>query len=96
MTDTYGAAPIVDDISDEDTAGSRLDRDASDYLARSENRAFGPTTSVRQAVRDDLTQARQIAREKAEAARDAIVEQPLKTALYAVGAGVLIGLLLRR
>lgn len=96
MTDTYGAAPIVDDIDDADTETTRLDREASAYLAQSEERPFAPTTSVREAVREDISHARQIAREKAEAARDAIVEKPLKTALYAVGVGVLIGLLLRR
>lgn len=99
MTDTYGAAPnedLTDDITEEPTATTRLDREASAYLAQSEGRTFQPTTSVRKAVREDLGQGRQWARAKADAARDAIVEQPLTTTLYAIGAGVLIGLLLRR
>lgn len=96
MTDTYGSTPRSDDINDDDVETQRLDREASAFLAGSEDRAFAPTASVRQAVREDLGHARQIARHKAEAARDVIVEQPLKTTLYALGVGVLIGLLLRR
>lgn len=99
MTDTYGAAPnedAVDDITEEPTAADRLDREASAYLSQSEWRTFKPTTSVRKAIREDLEQGRQWARARADIAREAIVEQPLTTALYALGAGVLIGLLLRR
>jgi ElaB/YqjD/DUF883 family membrane-anchored ribosome-binding protein len=97
VTETYGSNPIIDEIlDDDDTASVRLDRAATERLARAESRAFASTTSVRQAVRDDIAQGRDWARAKAEITRDAIVEQPLKSALYAVGVGVLIGLLLRR
>ncbi len=96
MTETYGAPTLADDITDDETATARLDREASDILARAEGRTFASTTSVRRAVREDLHEGRLWARAKADATREAIVEQPLKTALYAIGAGVLIGLLLRR
>lgn len=96
MTDTYGTLPINDEINDDETTTTRLDREATELLARAEDRTFAATTSVRQAVREDLHEGRQWVREKADATRDAIVEQPLKTTLYAIGAGVMIGLLLRR
>lgn len=96
MSETNGGAANADEIHDDETPTTRLDREASDYLKRSEGRSFAPTTSVRQAVQDDIAHGRQWARDKASASRDAIVEQPLISAAYAVGIGVLIGLLLRR
>ncbi len=101
MTDPYATAPTADDIIDDDTESARLDRQASDFLAdadrrASETRPFTQTTSIRQAVREDLGQTRDWARSRAASTREAIVDEPIKAALYAVGAGVLIGLLLRR
>lgn len=98
MTDTFGAAPneFTDDITDEPTATTRLDREASAFLEKSERRASNATTSVRKAIREDLDHGREWTRAKVDSTRDAIVEQPLTSTLYALGAGVLIGLLLRR
>ena len=95
MTDAYGAT-IADDINDEPSPTTRLEREANALLERSESRSFEPTTSLRRAVRDDIDQGRDWARARADAARDAIVDQPLNSTLYALGAGILIGLLLRR
>lgn len=101
MTDPYtGAAlntPTLDDIVDDaDPRTASLDRQADDLLARSEGRSFRPTTSVRQAIREDIGEGRAWARSRAEQTTEAIREEPMKAALYAVGVGVLIGLLLRR
>ncbi|WGM48228.1 hypothetical protein KOAAANKH_03124 [Brevundimonas sp. NIBR10] len=101
MTDPYATAATADDIIEDDTESARLDRQASDFLANadrrdSETRSFAQTTSIRQAVREDLSQTREWARSRAASTREAIVDEPIKVALYAVGAGVLIGLLLRR
>jgi len=96
VTDSYASGFATDDIDDEDSSTTRLDREASAYLTETEGRAFTPTTSIRQAVREDMDHGRQWARARIEATRDAMVDRPLATAAYAVGAGVLIGLLLRR
>lgn len=96
MTDINGAENFTDDIVEEPSTATRLDREASAFLSRSERRPSGPTTSVRQAVREDLDQGRQWARDRVGATRDAITDQPMISTLYALGAGVLIGLLIRR
>lgn len=97
MSDPYAASPIADEIVDADDLGStRLERQADALLARSEGRSYAPVTSVREAVRDDVRHGRDWARSRAERARETIQDQPLRTAAYAVGVGVLIGLLLRR
>lgn len=111
MSDTYPnaltGATGADDIQDDaDEARAALDRRADAILADADARAFDeaerpardfePTSSLRQAVRDDLGQVRQLARARADRAREAIVDEPLKSAFYALGVGVLIGLLLRR
>ena len=101
MTDPLAGAqmntPTLDDIVDDaDPRTASLDRQADAILAQSEGRSFGPTTSIRQAVRDDIGDGRDWARSRAESARGAIRDEPLKAAAYAVGLGVMIGLLLRR
>ncbi len=97
MTDAYTGSPRPDVIDDlEDTSSARLSRQADTILADAEERPYTRTTSVRQAVRDDLAQGRQWSAERAERTREAILEEPLKATLYALAAGVVIGLLLRR
>jgi len=96
MTETYSNPLTADDILDDETDSARLTREADALIARNEGRSFGQTTSVRQAVREDLAESRQWARQRGELARETIRDQPLKTAAYAVGLGVIIGLLLRR
>lgn len=95
MTDAFGAS-TPEDIIEEPSPTTRLEREADALLERGESRSFEPTTSLRRAVREDIGQGRDWARARADAARDAIVDQPLSSTLYALGAGVLIGLLLRR
>lgn len=51
---------------------------------------------LRRAVRADLEGGRDWARQRAERARNRIADRPMQTTLYALGAGVLIGLYLRR
>ncbi len=97
MSDPYAAAPIADEIVDaDDLRSTRLERQADELLARSEGRSYAPVTSVREAVREDVRHGRDWARTRAVRARETIQDQPLRTAAYAIGAGVLIGLLLRR
>ena len=99
MTESYAGSPSPDDIDDTlDSPTARLSRQADAILAQAdaEARPFARTTSVRQAVRDDLAQGRQWSGDRAERAREAITDKPLKATLYALGVGVLIGVLLRR
>ena len=51
---------------------------------------------IHQAVREDAHQARLWAERRAQRTRDAIREKPLHTTLYALGAGMLLGLILAR
>lgn len=96
MTETYSNPLTADDILDDDTDSARLTREADDLIARNEDRSFGERTSVRQAVREDLAEGRQWARQRRERVQESIRDQPIQTAAYAVGLGVIIGLLLRR
>ena len=97
MTETYSAPPPADAIEDEpDTVSSELDRQADAILRDNEGRTFGPTTSMRRAVREDAGAIRQWGRGRAEGLRDAVREDPVKASLYALGLGVLIGLLAAR
>ena len=94
MTDTYANESLVDDIDDTtDTMSARLSGRADAIL---EGRSFAQTDSLRQAIRDDLAEGREWAAERAERARTVIQEEPIRAAAYAVGLGILIGLLLRR
>ncbi|HEV2081177.1 MAG TPA: hypothetical protein VGR32_01865 [Brevundimonas sp.] len=52
--------------------------------------------SLRQTVKSDLSGARDWGRGRAVAARQAVVEDPLRSAFTALGIGVVIGVLLRR
>ena len=97
MTESYAGSPSPDDIDERaDSPGARLSRQADAILADAEGRPFARTTSVRQAVRDDLAQGRRWTADRADRAREAILEEPLKATLHALGVGVLLGLLLRR
>ena len=98
MTDTYSTNPddvLSEDLQD-DTPSARLDRQADRLLNDADDRAFARTEGIRKAVRSDVEHGKQWAADRAERTRDAIRDEPMKTALYAVGLGVLIGLLLRR
>jgi hypothetical protein len=52
--------------------------------------------SLRSAVRDDLRKGRDWADGRVEAARDQIRQAPTRALAYGLGAGVIVGLMLRR
>lgn len=96
MTDAYAAPIRPEDIEDDvDTASARLDREANAILLDAETRAFD-APPLRQAVREDVTAARDWGRERAARLRGAVETQPVKATLYALGLGVVIGLLIAR
>ncbi len=96
MTDPYtGQIPAEDIETDPDTASARLDREADAILADAEARSFGPRP-LRQAVREDAAMARDWGRERATRLRGAVETEPVKATLYALGLGVVIGLLVAR
>jgi ElaB/YqjD/DUF883 family membrane-anchored ribosome-binding protein len=91
--DALSAEDIVDDV---DEQRARLDRAGDRWMADAEARSFAREAGLRQAVRSDLGTGRDWARERAFLARTKIEEEPLKATVYALGVGVLIGMLLRR
>ncbi len=97
MTDinpnTLSAEDIVDDV---DERRARLDRAGDLWMADGEAQSFARSSGLRQAVRSDLETGREWAKERAFIARTQIEEKPLKATIYALGVGVLIGILLRR
>lgn len=96
MTDATTAPIRPEDIEDDaDTASARLDREADAILLDAEPRAFAPRP-LREAVREDATMARDWGRERAQRLRGAVETQPVKASLYALGLGVVIGLLISR
>lgn len=96
MTDinpTLNAEDIVDDIEDQREA---LDAEGDRWIVEGERKAFAREQGLRQALRNDIDTGRDWARDRASLARSRIEEEPLKATLYALGAGVLLGILLRR
>lgn len=98
MSETYASTAVADDIVDDgfDRPSATLDRAADRILLEDAARERRRVASVRQALREDLEQGRAWGRARAQEARLAVETEPLKATLYALGAGVLIGLLLRR
>ncbi len=97
MTQTPIAPSSPDDIVlEDDTLAQRLDRQADAILAEGEARSFEDPTSLRQAVRADAEMIRSKVISRVETARDGIRDEPMKTTLYALGIGVIIGMLMRR
>lgn len=107
MTDLRSPTPIADDIVDpDDSISARLDREADGILE--EGRAFAPprrrvvrvtrtrkpVASIRAAVREDVGEGRLWVVQRADRAREAVQDQPIRASLYALGVGVLVGLLL--
>ena len=97
MTDinltNLSAEDILDDADDQRV---RLDRAGDRWRADAEARTFAREQGLREAVRSDIATGRDWARERAFVARTKIEQKPLKATVYALGVGVLIGLLLRR
>lgn len=97
MTDINPNALSAEDILDDaDESRARLDRAGDLWMAEDEARSFARSSGLRQAVRSDLETGRDWAKERAFLARTRIEEKPLKATIYALGLGVLIGVLLRR
>ncbi|OYX57881.1 MAG: hypothetical protein B7Y86_05310 [Brevundimonas subvibrioides] len=97
MTDinltNLSAEDILDDADDQRV---RLDRAGDRWMADAGARTFAREQGLREAVRSDIETGRDWARERAFVARTKIGQKPLKATVYALGVGVLIGLLLRR
>ena len=96
MTDPYaGSTPVEDIIDETDSPSTGLDRDADAILREAEAREAG-VRPLRRAVREDAALARDWSRQKAINAREAVQAEPVKATLYALGLGVVIGLLIAR
>ena len=96
MTDTYSGPTSIEDIEDDtDGAAAGLDRRADAILAAAEHQTAG-SRPLRQAVREDAAQARDWGRNRAGRLRVAVEAEPMKATLYALGLGVLIGMLAAR
>ena len=95
-TSTSSFTTATDIVDDNDFRTAELDRQADAILSDAEARSFEPTTSVRQSIKRDAAQSREWARDKALQAREAVQDEPVKASLYALGLGLVIGLLIAR
>ena len=96
MTDRYTGPISPDDIDGEaDVASLELEREADTILVEGEARAFGPRP-VHEAMREDAMMARAWSRTRAERLRRAGEDEPVRATLYALGLGVVIGMLIAR
>jgi len=96
MTESYTGPTNADEIADEDDIPSaELERQADAILADAEARAAGPRP-LREAVREDAATARDWGRQRAVRLRGVVETEPMKATLYALGLGVVIGLLIGR
>ncbi len=92
MTETWTGPTNVEDIEDDaDTRTAALDRRADLILEAAERRR-----PLRRALREDAVQARDWGRVRAGRLRGAVEAEPVKASLYALGVGVVIGLLAAR
>ncbi|WP_447909933.1 hypothetical protein [Brevundimonas bullata] len=91
------AAPYASEVSPEDiingasTESLRLERQADAILAEDPR-----PSPLHVAVREDAAEARAWADRRVKKARDAIRDEPMRASLYALGIGVIIGLLAAR
>lgn len=69
----------------------RLEREADAILAKEVQ-----PRPIHEAVREDAAEARAWAERRVKRARDAIRDEPTRATLYALGVGVIIGLLAAR
>lgn len=96
MTDNNPIPSAEDIVDDADDRREALDRAGDRWMDDAEARAFARKQGLRRAVKSDAEAGRDWAQQRASDARARIEEEPLKAAVYALGIGVLIGLLLRR
>lgn len=97
MSDTLPPAPnSEEDIEDAfETESTRLDREADAILMRDEMRSLG-VRPLRRALREDAGLVGDWGRERARRLRGAVEEEPVRASVYALGLGVIIGLLMAR
>lgn len=95
MTETYTGQTNVEDIEDAAETTAALERQADAILAEDEARSFG-ARPLHRAIPEDARQARDWGRARAERLRGAVEAEPVKATLYALGIGVVIGLLAAR
>lgn len=97
MSDT--TMPIstsAEDIEDEvESESTRLEREADAILMRDEMHTLG-VRPLRQALREDAGQVSNWSRERARRLRGAVEHEPVRASVYALGLGVIIGLLIAR
>lgn len=94
MTETDTSRTSPEDIeADADGTSAQLEREADSILL--EDQAFGPRP-IHLAVREDAMAAREWSRARAERLRRAVEDEPIRATLYALGLGVVIGLLMAR
>lgn len=96
MSDTYANTPSTDDIDDSaDLESARLEREADAILVEGETRNFD-SRPIKDAVREDAAAMRAWSRARAERLRRAVEDEPLRASIYALGIGLVIGLLMAR
>lgn len=97
MSDTFSAASTPpENIEDEaDTEASRLEREADAILMQDEMHSLG-VRPLRDALREDADQVGQWSRERARRLRGAVETEPVRASVYALGLGLIIGLLIAR
>lgn len=94
MTETYTGATPADEIDgDIDLPSDQLEREADAILL--EDRTIGPRP-LHEAVREDALAARDWGRTRAVRLRRAVEDEPIRATLYALGIGLVIGLLMAR
>ena len=95
MTETYTTATSPEDIVDDlDRPSADLERQADRILE--EGRSYRPVTSVRAAVREDVSKGRDWLRQQSDRAKAKIEDKPMKATVYALGIGLIAGLLIAR
>ncbi len=96
MTDPNAGDPAVEDIEDGgDAASARLGREADAILRNEGMRSLG-VRPLRQALREDAASARTWSRKRVERLRGAVQDEPIRATVWALGVGLLIGLLAAR
>ena len=94
MTDTPVRSDVTDPIDlGPDLPSDDLERQADAILEQAD--PSGPRT-LRQAIRQDAVAARDLSRDRATRLRADIAAEPIRATFYALGIGVVVGLLLRR
>lgn len=97
MSDIRIATKTSDPMFEGETGGTaRPGQQDDSILAQAEDGAPGAAGSVRQAIADDVRGGRSWLRQCAATSRRNVQENPLSTVAWALAAGMVLGLLLRR